>query len=189
MEDGPLSLCYHMRQARHLGGILGLTVSIMQLPELNANIIIIAGLGLGAVYGVLAGKQRLRLLILSVYVGIVLAGQLTDALAPSLRMVTLEQVSWGLFAAPIAIFGFFGVVHAKHHAKGALIANLIVGLLTAALIISSVLELLPTSTVAAINNDSFLALHLQQFHPWFLGLLPVVALLLGFIKGEKSHHG
>jgi hypothetical protein len=61
-------------------------------------------------------------------------------------------------------------------------------LLTGALIVSSALRLLPISEMSAIDNDSFLATNLQQFHIWFLGLLPVAALLMGMMKGEKRSH-
>jgi len=43
--------------------------------------------------------------------------------------------------------------------------------------------------MVAIDNESFLAMILQQYHLWILGLLPVVALLLGFMKkSEKGSH-
>jgi hypothetical protein len=161
----------------------------MQLPALNVNTIIIAVLVGMTLYGLVAGKQRLRILILSVYVGIVLAEQLKGAVAPHLPQLGADQVAWLLFGLPIVIFGVVGIAHKKSHDKGAFIANLLVGLFTGALIVSSALRLLPTSQMAAIDNDSFLAMNLQQFHLWILGLLPVVALLLGFMRGKehKSH--
>jgi hypothetical protein len=158
----------------------------MNFPELNVNIIIISVLLAMAVYGLIAGKQRLRIMILSVYVGIVLSEQLVSAVSPKLAMMGQDQVSWLLFGLPIAIFGIVGIAHKKAHDKGAAIANILVGLFTGALIISSALRLLPTSQMAAIDNDSFLAMNLQQFHLWILGLLPVAALLFGFMRGE--HH-
>jgi hypothetical protein len=160
----------------------------MQLPALNANTIIIAFLVVAALYGLLAGKQRLRILILSIYVGIVLAEQMAAVLAPKLTMLGTDQVSWLLFGLPILIFGFIGVVHKKNHAKGAAVANIIVGFFTGALIVSSALRLLPTSQMAAVSDDSFLAMILQQYHLWILGLLPLVALVLGFMRSEKAGH-
>jgi uncharacterized membrane protein required for colicin V production len=158
------------------------------MPALNANTIIIIILVAMGLYGLVAGKQRLRILILSIYVGVVLADQLSGVVAPYLKMLGPDQVDWLLLGLPIVTFGFFGVMHKKNHAKGHAIANIIVGLLTGALIVSSALHLLPTSQMSAIDSDSFLAMNLQQFHLWILGLLPVVALLLGFMKGEKSSH-
>ena len=157
----------------------------MQLPSLNINLLIFALLIGMAFYGLMAGKQRLRILILSVYVGIVLAQQLSSQVAPQLPMLSTGQISWLFFGLPILIFGVVGIAHSRDHDKGAFIANLLVGLLTGALIVSSALRLLPVSQMAAINNDSFLATNLSQFHFWILGLLPLVALFMGFMKGEK----
>ena len=161
-------------------------VPAAQLPPLNTNIIIIASLLAAGLYGLIAGKQRLRILILSVYVGIVLAEQFTDVIAPMVKFMGRDQVSWALLVLPILIFGFFGVMHAKHHSKGWAVGNILVGMLTGALIISSGLHLLPTSEMSAVDSDSFLAMNLQQFHLYILGLLPAVALVLGFFP-EKKH--
>lgn len=161
----------------------------MQFPALNSNTIIIAILLVMMVYGVIIGKQRLRILILSVYVGIVLAEQLGPLLAHNLSMLNPVQMSGLLLGLPIVVFGLAGIAHKKNHDKGALVANLLVGLFTGAFIISSALRLLPTSDVAVINDQSYLAMLLQQYHLWILGLLPVVALVLGLMKGgHKGSH-
>jgi hypothetical protein len=158
----------------------------MQIPVFNTNAIIIAVLiGMG-LYGVLVGKQRLRILILSIYVGVVISEQMARIVAPTLHMLNQDQVSFLLLGLPIVIFGFVGG-GGKKHSKGAFIANIIVGLMAGALIVSSALHLLPTSEMAAIDSDSFIATNLQQFHLYILGLLPVVALLFGFMKGDKKH--
>lgn len=159
----------------------------MQVPALNTDTIIIATLLAMGLYGLIGGKQRLRILILSVYVGIVVAEQMSGIVTPYLKFLGADQVSWLLLGLPILIFGFVGVVHAKRHSKGSAIANIIVGLLTGALIISSALHLMPTSGMEAVDNGSFLATNLQQFHLWILGLLPVVALILGFMKGKEKN--
>jgi hypothetical protein len=159
----------------------------MTLPAINTNIIIIGILAVSGLYGLVGGKQRLRLLILSVYVGIVLAEQFASVVAPTLHMLGADQISMLLLGLPILLFGFFGVAHMKGHSKGAAIANIIIGILTGALIIASALHLFPTSEMSAVDSSSFLAMNLQQFHLWILGLLPVVALLFGFMKGEKHH--
>jgi zinc transporter ZupT len=159
----------------------------MHLPSINVNIIVIASLLIAALYGMLAGKQRLRVLILSVYVGVVLAEQLLDVVAPYAHGFGKDEISWMLLLLPVVIFGFFGVSHGKHE-RGHAVANIIVGFLAGALIISSGLRLLPTSEMSNIDSQSFIAMELQQLHLWILGLLPIVALILGFMKGEK-HHG
>lgn len=160
----------------------------MQFQYLNVNTIIIAVIVTLSLYGLVAGKQRLRILILSVYVGIVLAERLTSLAAPSLAFLNLTQVSWLLLGLPIAIFGLAGISFHKSHDKGPFIANLIVGLLTGALITSTALHLLPPSEIASLKSDSFLATNLDQFYLWLLGGLPVVALLLGLLKGKKAAH-
>lgn len=160
----------------------------MQIPALNTNTILILILIGAGMYGPLAGKQRLRIFILSIYIGVVLAEQFTDAVGPMITMLGRDQVGWLLLGIPILIFGLFGTRHGKHD-KGSFIANVIVGILAGALIISSALRLLPVSGLSAINRDSFIAMMLQQHHLWLLGGLPVVVLILGFMKGkiEKKH--
>ncbi len=161
----------------------------MQLPVLDPNLLIITILVLGGVYGLVAGKHRLRLFILSVYVGIVLAEQFSSIVAPLVGFLTLDQVSLVLLGLPILIFGFARQHHGRGHSdKGAAIANIIVGILTAALIISSALRLLPTSQLSTIDGDSFIAMILQTYHLWLLGLLPVVAFLLGLLKEKQKKH-
>jgi hypothetical protein len=158
----------------------------MQLPPLSPNIIISAALVVGGLYGIIAGKQRLRILILSIYVGIVLAEQMSEVVSTVLKMISHEQVSWLLLGLPIIIFGVAGVRHGSHD-KGSGLANIIVGILAAALIVSSTLRLLPTSALTATDNDSFIAMILQQNHLWILGLLPLVALVLGLLKKKEKH--
>jgi len=117
----------------------------MQLPALNVNTVITAILVTAMLYGLIAGKQRLRILILSVYVGIVLAEQLADIVSSKLSMLSSDQVTGLLLGLPILIFGLAGIAHKKSHDKGTFIANLLVGLFTGALIISSALRLMPVS--------------------------------------------
>ncbi len=160
----------------------------MQLPALSPDIIISSLIAVAGLYGLLAGKQRLRLLILSIYVGIVVAEQLSALANAALPGLGADQIGWLLLGLPVLIFGFVGVVHAKNHDKGSAIANIIVGLLSGALIASSALRLLPTSQLSALNSDSFLVSLLSSYHLWFVGLLPVVALILGWLKADKPSH-
>ena len=162
-------------------------MSTPELPALNNTVIISAIIVSAGIYGLIAGKQRLRLFILSIYVGIVLADQFASTVSPFLRVLGREQIAWLLLGVPIVIFGFFGVGHKQGHEKGAAIGNVIVGLAAGCLIISSALHAVPTSEMAAIDNSSFIALNLEQYHLFLLGGLPLVALILGAMKGEKSH--
>ena len=159
----------------------------MHIPALSPNILIIASIVGGAVYGLVAGKHRLRTLILSVYVGIVLATQLA-AVVVSATHQQVDIVTLGLFLAPIVVFGFSGGGHgAKHHSQGSVIANLLVGLATGALIAASALKLLPPSEAARIAGDSFIGTELMMFQLWLIGLLPLAALMFGLMKSKEKH--
>jgi hypothetical protein len=160
----------------------------MQLPPLDANTVIIAVIAAAGVYAVIAGKQRLRVFILSLYVGIVLAEQLTDSLAPQLHMLARDQVSWLLLGVPLLIFGLVGIGFRRSHERGHLIVNFIVGLVTGALIAAAGLHVLPTSELSAVDRSSPVANFLQQYYLVLLGALPVVALLMGFFKKREKHH-
>jgi len=160
----------------------------MQLPALDVNTIIIAGLAVATLYGAIAGKQRLRIFVLSIYVGIVLAEQVTDIVAPSLHMLSHEQVGWLLLGLPILIFGLTGIAHKKSHEKGHTLANMLLGLASGALIAAAALHVLPTSQLSDIDHDSIVANFLQQYYLWFLAIVPLAALVLGFMKkAEKKH--
>jgi hypothetical protein len=160
-----------------------------QIPPIDANIVVIAAIAVGGVYGLVAGKQRLRLFILSLYVGIVLSEQLTDSVAPQLKMLSHEQVSWLLLGVPVLIFGLVGIGFHKSHERGHALVNLIVGLLTGALIASAALHVLPVSQLTDIDRSSPVAKFIQQYYLVLLGVLPIVALFMGFLrKPEKKKH-
>lgn len=158
----------------------------MQIPAFSPNLLIITIIIVTTFYAFFAGKQRLRLLILSVYVGIVLAEQFAQVVKPYLGSLSSGQTSLLLLGLPILIFGLAPQKsHKGAHGKGSSIANLLVGLLTGGLIVASALRLLPTSEMAAVDADSFVAMILQQYQLWLLGGLPLVALLLGMFKGKS----
>lgn len=164
----------------------------MHIPPLDLNTIIIGLIVVGALYGLAFGKFHLRLLVLSIYVGIVLAEQLSGLVRPYLNQLSSEQVSWLLLGAPIVVFACIprGKSHGGHGADhGAAIANLLVGLLAGALIAAGSLHVLPTSALAAANQDSFLADQLNLAYFWLLGLLPVAVLALTLHNPKsKGHH-
>ena len=160
----------------------------MHIPAFSPNILIIVLLVIATFYGLLCGKHRLKLLILSVYVGIVLAEQFTGALKPFLGFLSVSQTSMVLLGLPVLLFGLAPQKGHKGHEKGSAIANMLVGLLTGGLIIASALRLMPTSEMAAVDSDSFVAMVLQQYQLWLLGGLPLVALLLGMFKGKDDGH-
>jgi hypothetical protein len=160
----------------------------MHLPAITVNIVIITALLSGATLGLFGGRRRLKPVILSVYVGIVLAGQLAAPLHPFIPGLNQTQTGWLLLSLPIIVFGLFGVGRGhKYESKGSAIANLIAGLLLGALVVAGGFSLLPLSQQSSVFGDSLLASNLHLAYPWLLGLMPVVALLLGLIKGREKH--
>jgi hypothetical protein len=161
----------------------------MQIPAFSPNLLIIAILIVATIYALLAGKQRVRLLILSVYVGIVLAEQFSQVVKPYVGFMSLGQTSMVLLGLPILIFGLAPQKsHNSSNSKGSSIANMLVGLLVGGLVVASALRLFPTSEMEAVDNDSFVAMILQQYQLWLLGGLPLVALVLGMIKAKDNRH-
>jgi hydrogenase-4 membrane subunit HyfE len=159
----------------------------MHLPALSTNIAIIVAIAAAGGYGLLAGRHRLRGLILSIYVGIVLASQLTLAVSPYVKPLNSWQTAWLLLVLPILLFGFVRPQR-QHSGKGPAVLNVIVGLLAGALIASSALALLPVKERIAAEGDSYLAILLRMYHLWLVGLLPVIAIAVGFIKDGKRKH-
>jgi hypothetical protein len=159
----------------------------MQIPPFSPNLLIIAILIVATIYALVAGKQRVRLIILSVYVGIVLAEQFSQMVKPYVGFLSLSQTSLLLLGLPVLIFGLAPQKgHKGEHDKGSSIANMLVGMLTGGFIVASALRLMPTSEMAAVDGDSFVAMVLQQYQLWLLGALPIVALLLGMFKSKES---
>ncbi len=160
----------------------------MSIPAINSTLIVLATLALVTLYGAIAGTSRLRSLILSVYVGIVLSNQLTAVVAPFAKGIGSDQVSMILFGVPILLFGFsLGKQHG--HDRGALVFRLLLGLLTGALIVSAGIHVLPPSQAQEVINGSFVAMNLNEFHLWLVALLPVFVLIGPlFRKKSRSHH-
>ena len=160
----------------------------MNIPSLDSNIIIIAILAGVSLYGVMAGIGRLRTLILSIFVGIVLSEQITAVAAPYLQFLGNDNVAIWLYALPIVLFGF-SLGRQNGHDRGSKLAALLVGLLTGCLIVSAGLHIMPTSTEQAINDSSFIAMNLSQFHLFLIAGLPLAALIGPFFKKRpRSHH-
>ncbi len=161
----------------------------MHFPAFSPNILIMTILLVAGVYGAIGGKHRLRIFILSIYVGIVLAEQMGSLVRPYVKMLGADQVSWLLLGLPILVFGFLGRHHgAGHGEKGSVIANTLVGMLAGALILSSALHLLPVSELETIDGASYFAMLLRQYHLWLLGLLPVLALIFGWFGSKHKGH-
>jgi len=150
----------------------------MHLPGFSVNIVITVALVAGAIMGMLGGRGRLRPVILSVYVGIVLATTFPTIVQPHITTLNLLQTAWLLLTLPVLLFGIFGAI--PNIGKGSLIFNMIFGLLTGALLLSVAFSLMPTRDQSALAGDSIMAYELQIARPWLVGFMPLAALLVGF---------
>lgn len=157
------------------------------LPSLNPNILIIIVVALVVVYGVALGQSRLRMLVLSTFVGIVLASQLTPEIMKFAPSVPELQIRIALLALPILIFGLISGGH-KSHNKGNFLLNVIAGLVAGALIVSSVLFVLPPRDLASATTDSLFASEIVNFRLAILAFAPI-ALLFGMaIRSKDKRH-
>ncbi len=163
----------------------------MHLPAINTDTIIAATLAAGAVYGLVGGMVRVRSLILSIYVGIVLSQTLSAIVAPSVKALNTDQINLILLGLPILLFA---LPRSRAHAqKGNMLINLITGLLGGAFLVVAALHVLPPSTVTQASNGSlFVTILGSNDYLWFVVLMPLAALLPYFLqahRGRRSRHG
>jgi len=158
----------------------------MQLPAISINIVITVALVAGALMGMLGGRGRLKPVIMSIYIGLVLATNFAETVQPYLGF-SLVQSSWLLLTLPVIFFGIFGTI--RNVGKGSLVINLVIGMFTGALLLSSAFMLMPLRDQSALAGDSILAYELQYFRPWLLGLMPLAVILLGIhLHRKKKKH-
>lgn len=160
----------------------------MSIPALDSNIISIAILAIVALYGAMAGVGRLRTLILSIYVGIVLSTQLTAIAAPYLQFIGNDNIPVFLYLLPIVLFGF-SLGKQSGHDRGSTVAALLLGLLAGCLVVSAGLYIMPLSIAQNISDSSFIAMNLSKYHLYLIAGLPLAALIGPlFKKKSRSHH-
>ena len=160
----------------------------MHLPAISINIVITVALVAGALMGMFGGRARLKPVIMSIYIGLVLATNFATIVQPHLFGLNLLQTSWILLILPILCVGALSTT--RNIAKGSLIFNLTIGLFTGALLLSTAFALMPLRDQSALTGDSVMAYELQVFRPWLLGLMPIAVLLLGihFHHKRKRKH-
>lgn len=158
------------------------------LSNLNPNTLILAIMVLVITFGVAMGRRRLLMLVLSTFVGMVLASQLSPEVVKMLPGVAEMQVRVVLLVLPIVLFGLFSGGAGKHHHKGCFLLNLIAGIVTGALIISAFLFVMPPQDLANATNDSLFAAEIINFRLAILGLAPVAVLLTMMSRGEHKKH-
>jgi membrane glycosyltransferase len=161
----------------------------MHLPALNPDTIIAAILAAGALYGALGGMVRVRNLILSIYVGIVLAETLGALVAPMVKSLGTDQIQLILLGIPVILFAL--PHHRAHVQKGSMLVNLVTGLLSGAFLVVAALHVLPPSTVTQASSGSLFITSLSNLYIWFVIGMPLAALLPHALhgRGRRGHHG
>ncbi len=137
--------------------------------------------------GMLGGRGRLRPIIMSIYIGIVLANGYVEAVQPHLFGLTSVQTAWALLTVPVVVFGLFASI--QNVGRGSLIVNLLFGMMTGALLLSVAFMMMPTRAQSELVGQSFMAYKLQQARPWLIALMPIAALVVGFrLPHKKKKH-
>lgn len=161
----------------------------MHLSAVNPDLVIAAVLAGAALYAAAGGSGRLRSLILSTYVGIVLAGSLGALVSRAVPQLGAESATLGLFGLPVVIMA---LIHPRAaHPNGSAVANLVFGTATGAFIAAAALHVMPPSSAQQLAGQSFLALQLSGTYLWFVAAMPVVAVLAGAMhhlpRGRDRH--
>ena len=171
---------------------------MLHLSQLNSinytpDIVILIILGTLIAYGILLGRNKVKTLAMSVYVGIVVAGQLGARLAEVLNQqhasgghLSTNSVQLTLFVLPLIILE---LGRREHHGRGGhrggLTMTLVLVLLTAALIVSSGLNLLDANTLHHVLVNSALANAVYHLRLWWIGLVPVAVIGENFIRPRE----
>jgi hypothetical protein len=159
--------------------------------NLNTDILVLLTFALIVTCGVLLGHHKVRIFAMSVYVGIVLATELGTVIynflnTHALGYFTLGQVRIFLMIAPIIILELGRRERYKRGARGNLIMTLVLSVLVAALIISSIVGLLEDGSRQEILAQSSVVWPLYQFRLWWVAAVPVAVLLESFMQ-SKDH--
>ena len=162
----------------------------MNLPiigTLSVDLVIIATVVALVLFMIVLGHGKLRNLALASYVGWVLAAEFAatvHGVAGSLSLGTIRLV---LYVAPILLLEF-GRRHQDAGPRQGLIFGLVMAVATAALIISGVLTQFDPGTRETITGSSQIAFLIYNLRLVWLGVVPVLAMLEGFIKPKDKHH-
>jgi len=166
---------------------------IARLSSINytPDIIILIILGTLIAYGILLGRNKVKTLALSVYVGIVISSELGGRIADFLNKqhgshYPVNAVELTLFVLPLIILELGR--HEPHHRgghRGGLAMTMVLVLLTAALIVSSGLKLLDQNTLHHILVNSALANAIFTLRLWWIGLVPIAVIGENFIRPRE----
>ncbi len=157
----------------------------MELPALTPSLIIFSVIAVTTLYSVLGGKFRLKLLVLSTFVGIVLAGTLPPFVRTYAMFLTPEQLTFVLLGLPILLFGL-ARGHGLHD-RGSIVPNFLGGVAAGLLLSAAALRLLPPSLIGEASGTMIVGL-LDQYYPIWLVTAPLLVAFGGFLKPHEGHH-
>jgi hypothetical protein len=169
----------------------------MEVPAINwtPDIIILIILGVVIAYGLVLGRNKVKTLALSVYVGIVIAGELGARLHQLLvtrgwdmgGALNQNAVQVGTLVLPLLILE---IGRREHHGRGGqhggIIMTIVLCIFTSALAVSSGLHVLDPDTLKYITDHSWLAAAVYNFRLWWLGLVPLAVVGENFIKPKEN---
>jgi hypothetical protein len=158
--------------------------------NLSTDILILLTIALVVMCGMLLGHNKVKTFALSVYVGIVLATQLGSTvhgflISHGISLMTIAQTRILLLIAPILILEL-GKTHYRKGHRGSFILTLVLSVLVAALIISSILSLLEPDSLKNVLDQSSLAWPLYHFRLWWVAAVPVAVLIESFARSKRE---
>jgi hypothetical protein len=160
----------------------------MNVPALNPDLLIAVVLVATTLYGFIGGSARIKALVLSTYMGIVLADTLTNIVSPYVKFLAISQVSLILMLLPILLFAI--PKHTGKGHKGNSLVNMLAGLAAGAFVATASLHVIPPSLVTQTASNSIFVTELQGLYIWFVAAMPLVAILPNMISkiGKRNHH-
>lgn len=164
----------------------------LPVPQVNLtpDLTIVAIIGAVTAYGLLLGRNKVKTLALSVYVGIVLGSQL----APGIQHLVTSKVpaSGGwlpliLFVLPLLLLELGRREHfGRGSRKGGMGMTLVLCVLVAALTISAGIEFISEAQRADILRTSSLAAGIYGLRLWWIGLVPLAVIGENFIRTKED---
>lgn len=164
------------------------------MPAITIDLVIAGVIAMVIIYGVFLGHNKLRTFALSVFVGIVMVLTFAESLFTVLQKanwtfggkVTLPAVKIALFSIPVVALEF-GRKDGKRGGNSFAL-TLLLSVLTAALLISSVFSFLDDGSITNITDKSQLANWIYSFRLVWLAAVPITVIIDSLMGGKKSHH-
>lgn len=163
------------------------------IPTFSVDFIIFGVVLLVAAYGLLAGQAALVRESISIYVGLVLANtfgpflfEYSKSAAPNFP-VSETAIKIALLILPIVVLQF---AHFKSHTKHATstLITLVLSILSAMLLVSSILNQFSANDLERITIDSNLAAQITNLQLLWLALVPIAIAAAALFRPKPKHH-